>query len=485
METTLAHKTIRNIGYSSIAKVATFLLRTAASIILARNLSASDYGVVGFAMVVIGFLSRFNDIGIGAAVVQRADLDDKTIQTAFWIRLALGVFLLAVSMAGAPLAWFFFDHPDVGPVIKVLSIGFVVSAFSFLPDCLLARGLEFKKLSVATLCSATVRSLLAIGLVFLGFKYWSLVWAELGALLTQALALNVLHKVKVRWVFDRQHAAKLMSFGAPLFVSGIFIFLIFNADNIVIGAVAGATMLGFYALAFNWATIACGVMSEAVHSVLFPTFSSIQNEPAAIRKSYLKVLEYCALLGVMVNVNFIVSAREILVFVLGHGTEKWLPAVPALQILAIYGIVRIILEPVGNVVLAFGKPRVLLKATVLAGVFEILGLYPAVRYGGIEAVAALVLFSYATQYGIYLHFLKKKCAIAPMQLFSSIAPSLAGGVVVVVTAGMAANSLGFSISSLVLKTLYCTGGCFVIHGLLTRWRIYKEARSLAVRLAGL
>jgi PST family polysaccharide transporter len=67
--------TLANIGYNSIAKVLTMAVGVATSAILARNLGADDYGVVGIAMIVIGFLGRFSDIGMSAALVQRPRID--------------------------------------------------------------------------------------------------------------------------------------------------------------------------------------------------------------------------------------------------------------------------------------------------------------------------------------------------------------------------------------------------------------------------
>jgi PST family polysaccharide transporter/lipopolysaccharide exporter len=67
----------------------------------------------------------------------------------------------------------------------------------------------------------------------------------------------------------------MLAFGMPLFFSGLLVFILMNADNFIIGSAAGATVLWFYAIAFNWSTVTPTLVSEVVHTVLFPTFSRI------------------------------------------------------------------------------------------------------------------------------------------------------------------------------------------------------------------
>ena len=179
MNKELKLKAISGVVYNSSVKIATFVLRIGSSIILAQNLTASDYGVVGFAMVIIGFLSRVNDLGIGSAIIQKAEIDNKSLYTAFSLKLFLEILICIFCIILAPNARFFFDHPDIVTVIRVLAIIFFISSFSFLPEVILTRGLEYKKLSMANIFSATARSIISIGLVLSGFKYWSLVWAEI------------------------------------------------------------------------------------------------------------------------------------------------------------------------------------------------------------------------------------------------------------------------------------------------------------------
>ena len=183
----------------------------------------------------------------------------------------------------------------------------------------------------------------------------------------------------------------------PLLGSGILVFLIFNLDNFLIGSILGSVQLGYYALAFTWGSFICGLLSGTVNSVLFPAFSAIQNDTAAMRRWYLKTVDLVAFLSLIVNTTLLANAHFFLVTFLGNGSDKWVPATSSLEILCIYGIIRATTEPLGNCIMALGRTRILLQANILGGLIEVVLLALVVKSGKIELVAAVVLFAYVSQ----------------------------------------------------------------------------------------
>ena len=347
MNEDLKDKTIKNIGYNTLAKIIALLFQAAANIILSRNLSSSDYGIVGFGLIFISFLNQFNDVGISSAVVQRRELDEKGLYTAFSVKTLLGFSLFIITFIIAPLAPYFFDNSAVTNVIRLLALNFLINIFAFLPSSLLTRELNYKKISLANICSTIINSSMAIILVLNGFGYWSLVFANLIAPIVLALGLNILRPVKIRISFDRTIAKEFMHYGWKLFATGIVIFTIFNADNFIVGSVKGSGMLGYYMIAFNWGSMVCVLLFSIVLSVLFPTLSKLQGNREKLKASYLKTLEYVSIIAILINMTLFVTAREFLIYALGRGSDKWLPALTCLRILCIYGIARALLSPSG------------------------------------------------------------------------------------------------------------------------------------------
>src|SRR5690242_7031680 len=97
-------KIFQNVIYLSFARATAYIGGALTSMIVARNLSPSDFGVVAFAWIIIGFLGHFSDLGLGSAAVRSPSLDQKSLRTAFTLKLILGVAAFLAVYLIAPFA---------------------------------------------------------------------------------------------------------------------------------------------------------------------------------------------------------------------------------------------------------------------------------------------------------------------------------------------------------------------------------------------
>ncbi len=476
----IKNKTISSIGYNAMFRFISMLCQFLASIVLSRRLSPTDYGIIGFSLIFIQLLSQFEDLGINSAVIQKEQLDEKSVQTAFTIKAVIGLFLCVVAFIIAPLAHVFFENPDVINVIRMLSLNFVINIFIFLPNSLLRRELNYKKMSLAKVLSSILNSVLSIILAIMGLKYWSIALANLISMVILALAMNILKPIRIEIGFDKKIAVEFIHYGWKIFASGIIIFVLFNADNFIVGSVRGSILLGYYVIAFNWGSMSSSLMYSIIHDVLFPTFTNLKHDTEKMKTAYLKTLEYISLIGVLLNITLFIIAKDFLVYVLGHGSDKWMPALTALKILCIYGIFRSLLEPVGNVIMAIGKTEVLLKSNMIAALLQVVFIYPAIKYFSIEGVAVVVTIAYCSQYFVYLPFLKRELNISMNELVSVLKPSIIS--IAALLPIYIVSEYGFLSSTSILivaeKLIGCSLSYLVLFGFLTKWKLLREAKTV-------
>lgn len=95
--------------------------------LLARLIGPADYGVVALAFVGLGLARLLGDLGVGGAVVQRTDLTERHVRAGFTISVLLGVVVAAMVAASAPLGALVMVDARLTRVIRVLSLGFVLS----------------------------------------------------------------------------------------------------------------------------------------------------------------------------------------------------------------------------------------------------------------------------------------------------------------------------------------------------------------------
>jgi O-antigen/teichoic acid export membrane protein len=232
-------------------------------------------------------------------------------------------------------------------------------------------------------------------------------------------------------------------------------------------------------IALSWGAMVATLMFAVVHSVLFPTFSRIQAERARVRSAYLVSLQYISVVGILVNSTLYVVAPDFLYHVLGRGTEKWLPALTALRILCVYGVIRVVLEPLGNVLMALGRTTLMLRATMVAAVLELVLLYPALRWFGIEGAAVVVTLAYAAQYAIYRPFLRAELGVGASDVFRTVGPALAS-LLLIVPIFLYYEYYAFHSTLLLLvqKVAACLIGYVLAYCLITRRRILADVRAL-------
>jgi lipopolysaccharide exporter len=471
-------KVFQNVIYSGLAKGTTIMCLAITSMVVARNLSPSDYGVVAFAGIIIGFLGHFSDLGVGNAAIRRPSLDQKSLQTAFTLKIILGVGAFFAVQLIALFAHHFFQHPATGDVMRVLAVNFLLSTIGFMPGVMLTREQNFRALVIPGVLSVVARSVIAITLVQSGWEYWSIVLADVGATIVSSIAIQLMRKIPMGFHFDRHDAQEYLRFGAPLLGSGVLVFVIFNLDNLLVGSIMGSAQLGYYALAFTWGSFICGLLYDTVNNVLFPAFSAIQHDQAAMKRWYLKTVDLVAFIALIVNTTLLANAHFFLVTFLGNGTDKWLPAILPFEILCVYGIIRATTEPLANCIMALGRTRVLLQANILGGLIEVGLLALVLKSGKIELVAAVVLFAYVSQLVMVVPFLRRHLGIRVRDLAAQLWPVIPALLVGYGATLLVPASLGDSLATLAVRALFTALVVAFVHGLCTRFRCFQEAGGM-------
>jgi len=472
---------IANIGYNSISKALTMVVQVLTSMILARNLSPDDFGLVGIATILIGFMAQFTNIGINSALIQRQTVDEEVLQTAQVLNLILAGSLFLFTEASAPFVTAIFDNPAVPKVVSVLAFSFLISAPGFLPSVLLTREMRFARLRVPAVTGVLVRGIVAVSCALAGLKYWSLVAGILVGGFSTAVLVRIMYPFKTKWRLDRDISFELMSYGVPLLGSGLLIFLLFNVDNFLIGSLMGTEQLGYYTIAFTWSSFICGTLYETVHSVLFPQFSRMQLNRADLAEMYCRSFRAIVFLAVMANATLFSVADGFLFTVLGKGTPRWLPSLYPLQILCVYGAIRAAVEPIGNIIMALGRTKLLLWANLLAVLPQVCFLPPVIAKWGLPGVASLVCASYSIQWVLYGPFLRRELGVSTWRLLKVVLPILTAAATGVFVSSTICMADPLSWGSIILRSMTVCFSFVIVHELLTRGSIVAEVSRIVKR----
>ena len=154
-----------------------------------------------------------------------------------------------------------------------------------------------------------------------------------------------------------------------------------------------------------------------------------------------------------------------------------MPALFAFQILCIYGVLRAVLEPVGNVLMGLGKPQLFLKAIFLVALIELSLLYPAIKLYGIEGVAIAVTLAYISQYFVYFSILKKEINVVSSEIFMAIRYSLISAIIMAIILYSLKQITSMSIFAASINTVISIMVYLAMFGIMDKLKLLKEIRS--------
>jgi len=365
------------------------------TIILARLLAPSDFGLLGIAMLAIATLETFSQTGFQAALIQKKGNIESYVDTAWTVSAVRGIMLFFILFFCAPIVAQFFKSPQATLVIKVIAVSTLLSGFRNIGILFFQKELEFNKQFVYEFSATIVDLTVAVTLAFILRNVWALVWGGLSANFVRLFMSYILHPHRPRIKFDKEKFYDLFGFGKWVLGSSILIFLIMQGDDIFVGKLLGVTALGFYQLAYMISNLPATEITHVISQVTFPAYSKLQDDLPKLREAYLKVLQLTAFIAIPLAGGIFVLAPEFTQIFLG---EKWMPMVPAMQVLVIFGLIRALAATTGAFFQGSGNPHILTKLAVLqlgilAGI-----IYPlTAKWGILGTSIAVVISNFITQ----------------------------------------------------------------------------------------
>ncbi len=309
------------------------ILKVAVLVILTRLLSPADFGVVGAALIIIGFSLTFSQLGLGPALVQRPVLEPRHISTAFLASTVFGLLVAGLVWLAAPLVADFFRMEQLAPVVRALALMFPIVGASTVAENLLQRELRFRLLANADVVAYGVGYGLVGGV--LAFRGWG-VWALVAAQLTWAAlkAAIVLRYAPPRFGPRPTWGCfgELMHFGVGQSAARLSAFAADQADNLVVGRWLGPVSLGLYSRAYQLMAVPTMLLGDVLDRVLFPTMARVQDDPRRLASAYLEGTAILALVTLPVGVIAAVLAPELVAVAFGN---RWEGLVAPFQVLAL------------------------------------------------------------------------------------------------------------------------------------------------------
>jgi PST family polysaccharide transporter len=382
-QTGLRRKVARGLTWTMLHTWGGQFLSLIVFLVLARLLTPDQFGLVALAAVFVAFAQLIVDQGFGDAIIQRPGVTRAHLDTAFWVAVVTGA---ATSLAGILLAGWIADllkQPALAPILRVLSLAFMVSALSSTQMAILRRELAFRSLALRGLAALFGGGVVGVVMAFMGFGAWALVGQQVASTVISAIALWRVSPWRpgfnVSWPIFRE----LFGFGINVVGSDTLIFLSRNTDNLLIGVFLGPTPLGIYAVAYRILDTTQKVLVGVAMRLAFPSLARLQAEPDRMRRAYLNMTRIGGSVILPGYIGFALVAPEMIVFLFGH---RWVESGPVASILFLIGPVLSLQAFSTSLLTAAGFPSVVFRFRLVTTITNVVGFLIGVQFG-IQAVA--------------------------------------------------------------------------------------------------
>ncbi|MDP1652030.1 MAG: lipopolysaccharide biosynthesis protein [Rhodocyclaceae bacterium] len=375
---TIKEKALSGLRWTAGVRFVSQVLTWAMTLVVIRLLSPADYGLLAMATVVIAFLSMVSEIGLGPAIVQKAEIEPGVLNKIFGLVLIINLVICILLSLAAPAIAAFYQEERLVPLIRVMSLQFVISAFAVIPDALLQKQMEFRKRSLIDLGGSILGGGTTLACAFGGLGVWSLVAGTFVSQAWRVVGLNIAMGSWYRPSFSFVGLKPYVLFGGHLSLSGVLWFVYTQADVVIAGRWLGKEALGYYSVGMHLASLFNQRISGIINQVAFPAFSSIQHDLSQVAQKTLLGCRILSFFAFPVLWGISAVAPEIVTIVLG---EKWIPAILPLSVLAVVQPLRIVQMFVPNAVQGIGRGDVILKNAVTACVIMPAAFLVGVNWG--------------------------------------------------------------------------------------------------------
>jgi PST family polysaccharide transporter len=386
---TLTQRTAAGVAWTSAFQVARQLLQVLSVSVLARHVPPAAYGLIAMAFLVTSLLETIRDAGTGQALIRERNMSDEIASTAFWLNCLVGGTAALLVVLGAWPAARFFHEPQIIPVLQVLSVSFFLGALSVVPTAILNRAMDFKRLALVQTAAAIIGTTVAISVALAGGKVWSLVSGTLSIVFCTTVGVWILAPFRLKFVFDREAARRILKFGLNL--SGFHIFNYFsrNADNLLVGKFLGSLALGYYQMGYMLMTYPLQNFTLMVTQVVYPAMAKFHDDHQRLRAAYLRISALVALVTFPVMLGLGVTAPSFVRVFLG---PRWAPVAALLMVFAPLGAIQSIYATVGVLYNTQGRTDLQFRWQMFASVWYVLSFIMGLRWGimGVATCYAIV-----------------------------------------------------------------------------------------------
>lgn len=363
----------------------------------AKVLTPEDFGVVGFATILITFLDSFKQIGTKEYLIAYGITDNEKVMNAWSIDLVKSLLLFVLSLILAPLIAAIYKHEALNWVIPLLGVGFLLDGLSNPKFYLLRMELKYKQLVVYSFLVSFSYAMAAVGFVSYFGSYVGVIVGYFARNLAQFAFSYLFDPVFPRIIFVIEECVKQLNYGKWLLLCGVLFFFTSRFDVFALSVMVDVESLGYYTFAISIVTGIVALPLKSINNAVFPILSKNKKN-----LQFSVVISLAIIASLFMAVLTCLTVPYLLSTFFGG---KWEPSIPVLQILSVGVAINSI--RIDGYFLIEGRTEYKYKVELARALCFLASIFPFVKYFGIEGAACSFVISSLVGLCVWVRYILK------------------------------------------------------------------------------
>lgn len=374
-----------NVGWKLFERSSSLIITFLIQIILARLLDPAAFGLAAMVTVFVSLSTIFVSGGLSSSLIQKKDADELDFSSLFWVNLFVSIILYVILFIASPFISNYFGYSELSPMLRVLSLKLIISAVNSIQTAYISKNMMFRFYFYSTLTGKVASGIIGVFIAISGGGVWALVGQSLSLILFETIVLWTRVKWRPQRKFSLSRAKVLYSFAWKIMLMTFIEAIRDQMRNMLIGKKYSSESLAYYDKGFLFPTNIVTNISSSLTAVMFPVLSNAQHNKQralALCRSWLGIFAYSVL---PILVGLILTAESLVSIIL---TNKWLSAVPYLQMASLTYIAWIIEIPIRETLKSLGHASTILYLQIIKTVTAFIVLITVMNLGVIIIAAS-------------------------------------------------------------------------------------------------
>lgn len=447
-------------------------IATVSTMILARLLMPEDFGLMALASSIYAMIELIRAFGFDTALIQNQKAGRDHYDTAWTMQVIFSLLASSALITVSDIAASYYSDPRLAGVLRMMAFIIMLNGFNNIGVVEFRKKLTFNKEFLYQILIKLSGFCVTIPLAWYWRSYWALLMGMLSGTIASLLLGYIMQNYRPRLTLIAWR--DLLKFSSWLFLNNILYFLNQHTQNFILAKFGGSGALGLLSVANEVATITTTEIVASINRAAYPGYSKFGDDKEKLKESYLGVLSYIILIALPSAIGIAAIAPIFVPVLLG---EKWLNAVPIIQVIALASAMTALNTNSAYIYLVLAKQKI---TTIL--MFFWLALFIPLLIRWVPSMGALgtayaMLVSSAIMFPVNQFLIKRQLNVSWSNFNSIIYRPLFSSII-----------MGFAVHRLVvsfgLQVLNMEGICWLLFSVLSGVVCFVIAILMLWMLAG-